>query len=152
MLVDVAQRQRVDLDLDVGAQAEHEPLDDAGEHVRRHDRQQRRRRVELDRLQQHMVQRTEVHVVLGEPLDDQVGSVPEHPGTEHVERGTRDRDHDNDPEHESHRAEHLDHAAHRVLEVLGTLAGDARRVPTTRGARLRRREIEFLALLFFVVV
>ena len=33
LLVDVAERQGVDLVLDVGAQLEHQPLDDAGEHV-----------------------------------------------------------------------------------------------------------------------
>jgi len=52
LAVDVAQRQRVDLRLHLAPQLEHEALDHAREHVAGDDRQDRRRRVELDRRPQ----------------------------------------------------------------------------------------------------
>ena len=90
LLVDVAERERVDLVFG-RPQPVHEVLDEAGEDVRGEDRQQGGDAVQRDRLEQHVMQGTEVDPTVGDhAAEDDVGPVSEHAGTEHVEHGAAD--------------------------------------------------------------
>src|SRR5262249_34400079 len=71
--------------------------------------------------------------------------------TEDVERRARDSEEEHDDQDDPAPPEHAGQTAQRLLEVLRAFAGDAGRVPTTRGAVLGRREVELLLRLEGVV-
>ena len=82
LLVEVLQRQRVDLVLDVGAHPAHGPLDDVVEEVALAPRQDRADDVHADDLEQDRADGVEVDRPVGEEgVEDQVGGVAEQPRT-----------------------------------------------------------------------
>ena len=127
LAVDVAERQRVELVLDLGPQPEHRALHDAGERVRLQPRQDGRADVEAERGEQRPVQRAEVDAAAADARHDEVGGVAEDLRAEHDEGDADDGQDDDEGEARALRAHAPQEAAGRRTEVERLLERDRRR-------------------------
>ena len=118
LLVDVAERQRVDLVLDRRPQPEHQPLHDAGEEVarRRSTAATTPRRAPTAWYSTWCSAPKSMPLAAEDAADDDVGAVPEHARAEDVERRARRPRARRRREDDPHRAEHVAQAAQRALK------------------------------------
>ena len=95
--------------------------------------------IDTDRLPEHAVQLGEIHPVGADPVDDQVGAMTEHPGSEDVEDDAADRRQDDDGDEQPFGAEQSGEPADDLLQVLGSLGRHADRAETADRAGIVRR-------------
>ena len=120
-------------------------MDDAGEDVRRRDRQHGRPGVQRDGLEQHPMQLRELDAsVADDSFDDDVGAVAQHTRPQHVERRGRDRDERDENQLRAFGAEQPTEAPDRVAEVLRLLGRHTGGVPASGGTRLGSGEVDLL--------
>ena len=124
-LVDVTQRQDVDLVLHRPPQALHQTLDHAGQGVGGQQPEHGRPQIEDQGLDEDVMQLPEVDMSPLDALDDQVGGVAEDSGPEHVHGHPGDREHRNHGQLAAFHPKQPGQSANDGPEVLGALGWDA---------------------------